>query len=116
MIALMKPMARAPSVPGRGQMCKSAAFAVRERYASMTTILAPRFCASSTNGLWWRFVGIELHAQMTMYLACTKLSGSTPPVGPTVNSHAVDEPEAQNVFSLTVVPRRLKKGSPELIP
>ena len=61
-------------------------------------------------------VEIELHAQMTMNFACTKLSESTPPVGPTVISHAVEEPEAQNVFSFTVVPRRLKKGSPELMP
>ena len=50
---------------------------------------------------------------MTIYFEWTKLSGSTPPVGPTVNSHAVDEPEAQNVFSFTVVPSLLKKASPD---
>ena len=43
---------------------------------------------------------IELHAQMTIYFEWTKLSGSTPPVGPTVSSHAVDEPEAQRVIAL----------------
>ena len=31
MIELMKPMAKAPSVPGRGQICQSAALAVRDR-------------------------------------------------------------------------------------
>ena len=82
----------------------------------MTTTLAPRFCASSTNGQWCRLVEIELQAQMTMYLQCTKLSGSTPPVGPCVSSQAVDEPEVQYVFSLTVEPSRLKNGSPELMP
>jgi hypothetical protein len=45
-----------------------------------------------------------------------KLSGSTPPVGPTVSSHAVEDPEAQKVFSLTVEPSRLKKASPAVSP
>src|SRR6476619_4177627 len=41
-----------------------------------------------------------------------KVSGATPPVGQTVSSHAVEEPEAQNVFSFTVEPSWLKKASP----
>src|SRR4029450_972086 len=44
------------------------------------------------------------------------LSGSTPPVGPTVRRHAVDEPEAQKVFSFTVEPSLLKKASPAVSP
>ena len=79
-------------------------------------ILAPRFRASSTKGQWCRLVEIELHAQITIYFEWTKLSGSTPPVGPTVSSHAVDEPEAQKVFSFTVEPNLLKKASPEVRP
>ena len=58
----------------------------------------------------------ELHAQITMYLECMKLSGSTPAVGPTVINHAVQEPSPQKVRSVTVAPMRLKKASPPFKP
>src|SRR5262249_56389750 len=86
------------------------------RWEWMTRIWAPRLRGSSRKGQGCKWVEIELHAQITMYLEGTKLSGSPPPVGPTVSSHAVDEPEAQNVFSLTVEPSRLKNASPAVSP
>ena len=61
-------------------------------------------------------VETELQPQITISRDCVKLIGSVPLVGPTVSSHAVHEPEPQNVFSATVAPRRLKKASPTVSP
>ena len=108
--------ASAPSVPGRMGRCQSALAAVRCRTGSMHTILAPLRWASSMKGWRWRLVDNTLHAQMTMYFECTKLSGSTPAVGPRVMTWAVIAPPSQKVRSVTVVPSALKKGSPTVMP
>ena len=65
---------------------------------------------------WCKLVLTELQAQTIIYLACIKLSGSTPAVGPTVNNHAVAEPSPQKVLSVTVAPNLAKKASPPFNP
>ena len=84
MITFIMASASAPSVPGLIGMYQSARAAVRCRIGSMTTTLAPRRCASATNGHRCKLVEIMLQAQMTMYRECTRLSGSTPAVAPIV--------------------------------
>ena len=116
MITLIIPRARAASVPGRIRMCQSACLAERVACGSITTTVAPRFCASLMNGQWCRFVLIGLTAQRMMYLECTKLSGSIAAVGPHAMKNAVIAPESQNVRSDTVAPSLLKKASPTLRP
>ncbi|MEP1612222.1 MAG: hypothetical protein ABJL72_09900 [Roseobacter sp.] len=55
----------------------------------MTTTFAPMFCASWMIGQSCKLVVTVLTFHSTMYLEWAKLSGSTPPLGPTVLSQAV---------------------------
>jgi hypothetical protein len=67
-------------------------------------------------GQWCRLLLIVLIAQRTMYLECTKLSGSTAAVGPQVMKKALIAAESQKVRSATVAPSLLKKASPAFKP
>jgi hypothetical protein len=105
------PSASAASVPIRGATCQSAPAAVRLRRGSITTSCVPRVRASSTLAQAWTAVVTRsaLHEMITSDSAMD--SGSAPPTGPHVASHATSAHVSQIVPGWSrVVPRAWKRA------
>jgi cytochrome b len=68
-ISRIMPKARAMSVPGRIGRCQSACLAVRLRWGSITTNVAPRARACLRKGMTWRLVDTALLPHIRISLA-----------------------------------------------
>ena len=93
----MSPSARAASVPILGATCQSAWAPVRLRRGSITISCVPRFRASSTFAHEWTAVVTRSALHDTMRSESIIDSGSAPPTGPQVASHATSAHVSQMV-------------------
>ena len=103
--------AKAPSVPGFGEICQSACFAVLDLYESITTTLAPFFFCVLNDCPMMQICAHTITRPNYNIFAVNVAFGSRPAVGPTVESQAVQDPSPQNVLSQTVAPNLLKNAS-----
>ena len=72
-------------------MCQSAFCAERVRRGSMTTSGTPRLRTASTFAQKCTLVATRSAPQQTTRSDSTTASGSAPPIGPTVTSHAASQ-------------------------
>ena len=84
-------------MPIRGTTCQSAWAAVRLRRGSITTSCAPRRRASSTFAHAWTAVVTRSALHETIRSESSIASGSAPPTGPQVASHATSAHVSQMV-------------------
>ncbi len=94
----MTPSASAASVPILMGRWRSAALALRVRRGSITTIGTPRFfLCSSASAQKCTLVAARSAPHEITRSECTTSSGSAPPTGPTVTSHAVSQQVSHTV-------------------